>query len=180
VNGHLDAMCERVWLFTDMHGDYAAEKLDETKQRIADFARGARQHSFSFHDMNGKGRYAHIGPSQPAAMNLISLAVDKDTPELGRTYQRLLSATAHSGVHGLARMLTPLAPNEGRPGEALAAVNIDPRTVAVELVVGPLTAHSLARGIEWFTGCDMTALHGPANQMLQTWGRIGRISVATR
>ena len=176
LNYRLDAMCERVWLFTDMHGDYAAEKLDETKQRIADFARGARQHSFSFHDMNGKGRSAHIGPSQPAAMNLISLAVDKDTPELGRTYQRLLSATAHSGVHGLARMLTPLAPNEGRPGEALAAVNIDPRTVAVELVVGPLTAHSLARGIEWFTGCDMTALHGPANQMLQTWARIGRIT----
>jgi hypothetical protein len=113
-------------------------------------------------------------------MNSIGLAVDKDMPELGRTYQRLLSATAHSGVHGLARMLTPLAPNEGRPGEALAAINIDPRTLAVELVVGPLTAHSLARGIEWFTGCDMTALHGAANQMLQTWARIGRISVPTR
>ena len=175
LNYRLDAMCERVWLFTDMHGDYAAEKLDETKQRIADFARGARQHSFSFHDMNGKGRSAHIGPSQPAAMNLISLAVDKDTPELGRTYQRLLSATAHSGVHGLARMLTPLAPNEGRPGEALAAVNIDPRTVAVELVVGPLTAHSLARGIEWFTGCDMTALHGPPRTKCS---RPGRVSAA--
>jgi hypothetical protein len=130
--------------------------------------------------MNGKGRAAHIGPAQPAAMNLISLAVDKDMPELGRTYQRLLSATAHSGVHGLARMLTPVSPNEGRPGEALAAVNIDPRTLAVELVVGPLTAHSLARGIEWFTGCDMTGLHGPANQMLQTWARIGRISVRMR
>jgi hypothetical protein len=37
-------------------------------------------------------------------------------------YQRLLSATAHSALHGLARMLTPLSPNEGRPGEALAAV----------------------------------------------------------
>ena len=77
-------------------------------------------------------------------------------------------------------MLTPLAPNEGRPGEALAAVNIDPRTLAVELVVGPLTAHSLARGIEWFTGCDMAGLHGPANQMLQTCARIGRISVRMR
>jgi hypothetical protein len=61
------------------------KKLDESRQRIADFARGARQHSFSFHDMNGKGRAAHIGPAQPAAMNLISLAVDKDMPELGRT-----------------------------------------------------------------------------------------------
>ena len=180
MNYRLDAMCARVWLFTDMHGDYAAEKLDESKQRIGDFARGARQHSFSFHDMNGKGRAAHIGPAQPAAMNLISLAVDKGMPELGRTYQRLLSATAHSGLHGLARMLTPLAPNEGRPGEALAAVNIDPRTLAVELVVGPLTAHSLARGIEWFTGCDMTGLHGPANQMLQTWARIGQIGVRMR
>ena len=177
MNYRLDAMCARVWLFTDMHSDYAAGKLDETKQRIADFARSARQHSFSFRDMNGKGRAAHIGPAQPAAMNLISLAVDKDMPELGWTYQRLLSATAHSGLHGLARMLTPLSPNEGRPGEALAAVNIDPRTLAVELVVGPLSAHNLARGIQWFTGCDMTGLHGLANQMLQTWTRIGRINV---
>ena len=76
-------------------------------------------------------------------------------------------------------MLTPLSPNEGRPGEALAAVNIDPRTLAVDLVVGPLTAHHLARGIEWFTGCDMTGLHGPANQMLRTWARIGQIDVPT-
>lgn len=113
-------------------------------------------------------------------MNLISLAADKDMPELGRTYQRLLSATAHSGVHGLARMLAPLSPNVGRPGEALAAVSIDPRTLAVELVVGLLTAHNLARGIEWFTGCDMTGLHGPANHMLQTWARIGRINVPMR
>jgi hypothetical protein len=73
-------------------------------------------------------------------------------------------------------MLTPLSPNEGRPGEALAAVNIDPRRLAVELVVGPLTAHSLARGIEWFTSCDMSNLHGPANHMLRTWSRIGRIN----
>jgi hypothetical protein len=177
MNYRLDAMCERVWLFTDMQGDYAAEKLDETKERIADFARGARQHSFIFRDMNGKGRAAYVGSEQPKAMTLISLAVDKDMPELGRTYQRLLSATAHSGVHGLARMLTPVSPNEGRPGEALATVNIDPRTLAVELVVGPLTAHSLASGIEWFTGCDMTGLHGPANQMLRTWSRIGRMNV---
>jgi hypothetical protein len=145
MNYRLDAMCARVWLFTDMRGDYAAEKLDETKQRIADFARSARQHGFTFHGTNGKGRAAYIDQAQPAAMNLGSLAVDKDMPELGRTYQRLLSTTAHSGVHGLARMLTPLSPNEDRPGEALAAVNIDPRALAVELVVGPLTAHTLAR-----------------------------------
>ena len=145
MNYRLDAMCARAWLFTDMHGGYAAEKLDETKLRIADFARGARQHSFSFHHMKDKGHAAHIGPAQPAAMNLISLAVDKDMPELGWTYQRALSATAHSGVHGLARMLTPVSPNEGRPGEALAAVNIDSRRLAVELVVGPLTAHKLER-----------------------------------
>ncbi len=137
-----------------MQGEYAAGKLDETRQRISDFARSATQHGFDFHNMNGKGRAAHIGPEQPKAMTLISLAVDKDMPELGRMYQRLLSATAHSAVHGLARMLTPLSLNEGRPGEALAAVNIDPRRLAVELVVGPLAAHSIARGVEWFTSCD--------------------------
>jgi len=177
MNYRLDALCERMWLFEDMHGEYAAGKLDETRQRIADFARSAAQHGFTFHEMSGKGRVAHVGPAQPAAMNLISLAVDKDMPELGRMYQRLLSATAHSAVHGLARMLAPLSPIEGRPGEALAAVNSDPRRLAVELVVGPMTAHSLARGVEWFTGCDMSSLHGPANQMLMTWSRVGQLSV---
>ena len=39
MNYRLDAMCERVWLFSDMPGDYAAEKLYETRQRIASFAR---------------------------------------------------------------------------------------------------------------------------------------------
>ena len=175
MNYRLEAMCERVWLFKDMHGEYAAEKLGETKKRISDFARAARQHNLSFHDMNGKGRAAHIGPEQPKAMTLISLAVDKEMPELGRMYQRLLSATAHSAVHGLARMLTPVSPNAGRPGEALAAVGKDPQSLAVELVVGPLTAHSLARGLEWFTGCDMSDLHGPANQMLRTFSRIGQM-----
>jgi hypothetical protein len=177
MNNRLDALCEQTWLFKDMHGEYAAEKLDETRQRISDFARSARQHGFDFHDMNGKGRAAHIGPAQPAAMTLISLAVDKDVPELGRMYQRLLSATAHSALHGLARMLTPLSPNDGRPGEALAAVNADPRRLAVELIVGPLAAHGLARGVEWFTGCDTSSLHGPANQMLMTWSRVGQFSV---
>jgi hypothetical protein len=175
MNYRLDAMCERVWLFKDMHNEYAVEKLEETQRRISDFARAARLHNFSFHNMNGKGRAAHIGLEQPKAMTLISLAVDKDVPELGRMYQRLLSATAHSAVHGLARMLRPVSPNAGRPGEALAAVNKDPRSLAVELIVGPLTAHSLARGIEWFTGCDMSDLNGPANQMLRTWSRIGHV-----
>lgn len=177
MNYRLAAMCERVWLFKDMHGDAAAGKLDETRQRISDFARGARQHNFTFHDMDGKGRTARIGAEQPKAMTLISHAVDKTVPELGRTYQRLLSATAHSSVHGLARMLAPMSPNEGRPGEVLATVSIDPQLLAVELVVGPLTAHSLARGIEWFTGCDMSRLHRPANQMLIAWSRIGRMTM---
>jgi hypothetical protein len=177
MNYRLNALCERTWLFQDMQGEYAAEKLAETRQRISDFARSARQHGFDFHDMSGKGRAARIGSAQPAAMNLISLAVDKEMPELGRIYQRLLSATAHSALHGLARMLTPLSPIEGRPGEALAAVNADPRKLAVELVVGPLAAHRLAHAVEWFTGCDMSSLHDPANQMLMTWSRIGQISV---
>jgi hypothetical protein len=41
MNYRLDAMCERIWLFKDMHGEEAAEKLDETKKRISDFARCA-------------------------------------------------------------------------------------------------------------------------------------------
>jgi hypothetical protein len=34
MNYRLDALCARVWLFTDMHGDYAAEKLDESKHGL--------------------------------------------------------------------------------------------------------------------------------------------------
>jgi hypothetical protein len=176
INYRLQGMCERVRLFQDLRSDEAAEKLDESKRRIADFARSASQHEFTFHGMNGKGRSAYLDKPQPPAMGLISRAVDKNMPTLGRTYQRLLSATAHSAVHGLARMLAPVAANEGRPGEVLAAINRDPRSLATELVVGPLTAFNLASGVEWFCRCDMTGLHGPANRMLMTWSRVGQIA----
>jgi len=68
-------------------------------------------------------------------------------------------------------MQTPVSPNEG-----LAAVNIDSRRLAVELAVGPLTAHRLAKGVEWFTRCDISDLHAPAIQMLGTWARIGQMN----
>jgi hypothetical protein len=42
-----------------------------------------------------------------------------------------------------------------------------------------MTAHTLAKDIEWFTGCDMSRLHGPSNRMLMTWSRIGRLEKAT-
>jgi hypothetical protein len=177
MNYRLDAMSERVWLFKDMHDDYAAEKLDETKQRISDFARGARQHNFIFHDMNGKGRAAHVGTEQPKAMTLISLAVDKECARARADLPAAAERDRSLRCPWPGTNADTVSPNEGRPGEALAAVNIDPRRLAVELIVGPLTAHSLARGIEWFTGCDMSDLHGPANQMLRTWSRIGRINV---
>jgi hypothetical protein len=63
MNYRLDAFCERVSLFNDMQGSYAGAKLDETKQRISDFKRGARQHGFTFHDTNGRGR-----PAMPAVL----------------------------------------------------------------------------------------------------------------
>jgi hypothetical protein len=63
MNYKLDALCERTWLFQDMQGEYATGKLDKTRQRISDFARGARQHGFDFHDMNARGRAASIGPA---------------------------------------------------------------------------------------------------------------------
>lgn len=80
----------------------------------------------------------------PARHPARSRSVSRCLPELERSCRRLLSATAHSEVHGLTWMLAPLSPNEGRPGKALVAVNIDPRELAVELVVRALTAHSLA------------------------------------
>jgi hypothetical protein len=58
----------------------------------------------------------------------------------------------------------------------MAAVNRDPQSLAVELVAGPLSAHALARSLDWFAGCDMSSLHRPANQMLQIWTRVGRMN----
>jgi hypothetical protein len=83
------------------------------------------------------------------------IGVDKETPKLGWTYQRLLSATAHSAMHGLARMPTRVGPNPDRPGELVAAVNADPRTLAMELLAGPLTAFSFTGDVEWFRGVDV-------------------------
>jgi hypothetical protein len=176
VNYRLHGFSERAWLFEDLEGPYASEQLAQTRRRMSDFASSARHHGFSFRGMNNRGRHACIGQSQPSAMRLVSDTLARDEPGLGRLYQRLLSATAHSAIHGLARMLGPVGPNEGRPGEVMAAVNRDPQSLAVELVAGPLAAHALARSLEWFAGCDMSSLHGPANQMLQIWARVGKMN----
>jgi hypothetical protein len=176
TNYRLHGLCEKTRLLQDLTTSDAADQLDESKRRIADFARTARQYEFTFRDMDNRGHSAYLDTPQPPAMNLIGLAVDDNTPELGRTYQRLLSATAHSAMHGLARMLAPVGQGK-TDGRVLAAVNRDPRTLATELIVAPLTAFSLARNIEWFAGCDMSSLHKPAKLMLSTWSRIGQISV---
>jgi hypothetical protein len=176
TNYRLLGMCEQVRLFQDLRTSDAADKLDQAKRRIADFARSARKHGFTFRDMDSRGHSACLDKPQPSAMELISRAVDKDVPELGRTYQRLLSATAHSVIHGLARMLAPVEPDDA-DGWVLAAVNRDPRSLATELIVAPLTAFNLAKGVEWFCGCDMTSLHSSANVMLSTWSRVDQMGI---
>jgi hypothetical protein len=175
MNYRLDGLCEQIWMVKAFSSDEATQKIARNQARISDFARSATLHGFVFHKISGPGRSAYLDKPQPSAMQLIGLATDKDSPELGVTYQRLLSSVAHSGLHGLARLLTPVGPNEGRPGEALAAVNLDARSLAVELVVGPLCAVGLAKGVQWFTGCDMGDLTGPANRMLLTWARVGEL-----
>jgi hypothetical protein len=70
-----------------------------------------------------------------------------------------------------------LQANERRPGEALAALNVNVRELAVELVVGPLCATSFADRLTWFTGWDRSEMVGPANAMFLTWARIGAMPV---
>ena len=176
MNYRLHGFSERAWLFEDLNGEYAAEQFAHNRRRMSDFARSARRHGFTFREINSRGRHACIGQPQPSAMQLVSDTLARDEPGLGRLYQRLLSATAHSAIRGLARMLAPVGANEGRPGEVIAAVNRDPQSLALELVAGPLAAHALARSLEQFAGCDMTSLHGPANQMLEIWARVGKMS----
>jgi hypothetical protein len=122
MNYRLYGFSERVWMLTDLKGDRYAVQLAETRDRLGEFARSARQKGFTFTEMDERRRrHTHIGEAEPAAMQLVSIALAEDEPELGRLYQRLLSATAHSSMHGLARMLGVVAPNDGRPGEVIAA-----------------------------------------------------------
>jgi hypothetical protein len=48
-------------------------------------------------------------------MELVDLAVDRNVPGVGVACQRHLSSVAHAKLHGLTRVLTPLA---GTPPEA--------------------------------------------------------------
>ena len=66
MNYRLAAMRERVWLFKDMHSTDSVGKPNDAKQRIADFARGAGQNGFAFHDRDGTFNHT-TGPrsSQP-------------------------------------------------------------------------------------------------------------------
>jgi hypothetical protein len=178
MNYRTDAMCERVWLFANIHGDDAGEKLNETKQRIADVV-GTRQHNFTFHDMNVKGS---PGPRRYGTAR----GHEFDKRDCGQRYARTrtdLPAAAECN-----RSL--VCPWPGANADADVAERGPSRAKCWQPLtrtrahwqwnwLWDLTACSLARGIDWFTGCDMTGLHGPANQMLMTWSRIGRIRVPT-
>lgn len=177
MNSRLVGFCEQIWMLrtSSFTSDDAARKIAYNEKRIGQFECSATRHGFRFEKAKRIGVSAYLDKPLPSIMDLVGLAVDKEAPALGKTYYRLLSAAAHSEIHGLARLLVPVAPSPGRSGEALAAVNLDAQSLAVELAAGPLAAHNLARGIEWFTGCDLSDLHGPANRMLLTWARVGKL-----
>jgi len=177
TNFRLDGLCEQISMVEVFRSDEAASKVAHNQTRIEAFGRSGYRHGLDFHKAKGPGKPARLGDAQPSAMRLMGPAIDKDSPDLGATYQRLLSSVTHSGLHGLTRFLTPLQANEGRPGEALAALNVNARELAVELVVGPLCAATLAANLTWFTGWDASEVVGPANAMLLTWARIGAMPV---
>jgi hypothetical protein len=179
MNSRLVGFCEQIWMLktSTFTSDDAARKIAYNEKRIGQFERTATRHGFRFEKAKRIGVSAYLDKPTPPIMDLVGLAVDNQAPELGKTYYRLLSAAAHSEIHGLARLLVPVGSTPGRPGEALAAVNLDAESLARELVAGPLAAHSMAKGVEWFTGCDLSDLHGPANQMLCTWARVGKLQL---
>jgi hypothetical protein len=39
-----------------------------------------------------------------------------------------------------------------------------------------MSALNFAKGLEWFTGTDMTRLHKPANTMLQVWAQVAGLA----
>ena len=179
MNFRLVGFCEQIWMLrtSTFTSDDAARKIAYNEKRIGQFECSAARHAFAFEKARRIGVSAYLDKPVPSITDLVGLAVDKEAPEVGKTYYRLLSAAAHSEIHGVARLLVPVAPSPGRPGETLAAVNLDAESLARELVAAPLAAHGMARGIEWFTGCDLSDLYDPANRMLLTWARVGKLQV---
>jgi hypothetical protein len=178
MNRRLTGFCEQIWMIRDMPspGEAALAKVADNEKRIGQFELTASRFGFKFQKTTGTGRPAHLDKKTPPIMDLVGVAVDEGAPELGRAYYRLLSASAHSEIHGLARLLAPVGTSPGHPGEALAAVNLESRSAAVELIAAPMSALNLAKGLEWFTGTDMTRLHKPANTMLQVWAHVAGLA----
>lgn len=175
MNYRLDGACERICLLQPFTGTAAAQEVSEVKELLEAFRRTARDHGFRFKDMSGPGRSAYLDAKQPSAMDLMDQAVARETPGLGAANQRHLSSVAHSKLHGLARFLVPVTAAGMTPEEAQAAINTNPRVIALELLVGPMCAVGLLEGLRWFTGWDVDDVSQPAVVMLDTWGRVAGV-----
>jgi hypothetical protein len=175
LNYRLDGICEQICLLQPFPGGEAAQKVAQNQTQLTSFRRAANQHRFRFNEMSGPGRPAHLDKKQPSAMVLMDAAVARETPGLGAANQRHLSSVAHSKLHGLSRFLVPIEAQEAGAVDGQAAINTNPRTLALELFSGPMCAVGLLEGLRWFTGWDVDDVTQPAVVMLDTWGRVAGI-----
>jgi hypothetical protein len=106
ANFRLNGLCEQISMVEVFRSDEAASKVAHNKTRIEAFGDSGHRQELHFQRAKGPGRPARLGDAQPSAMRLMGLAVDKDSPDLGATYQRLLSSVTHSGLHGLTKFLS--------------------------------------------------------------------------
>jgi hypothetical protein len=175
INLRLDALCEQLSMISAFEGEAAARKAAWIRQRLADFEHAAIAHGFKYRKMDGPGRSAYLDKRQPAAMQLVDLAVDRNLPGLGVAYQRHLSSVAHGKLHGLTRFLTPLQGDP--PAHARASINVSAPTIALELLAGPVCAAALIDGLRWYAGWDASTLSQPTAAMLTIWGKVGGVPI---
>ena len=170
-NCHLVALREQISMVSPLRPPDAAVIAESARNRVAAISREAGRQGFTVRKMDDR-RPASLGEKLPGATDLVGMCAGGDQ-DFGRTSYRLLSAIAHGQLHGLSRFMLPGVPGPGTDAAAgPGAMNIDASTLAQELLVAPLCAAAMARGLCWFAGWDAAGTGHAGFLMQQTWSRV--------
>ena len=174
MNWRLDGMCQKITMIRDFSIPEAAAEVAHMNARIAAIGRSGEAHDLTFKKADTY-KSARLGDAPPTAMKLMDQCASR-TPQLGATYQRLLSSVAHAKAHGLTMFLmNGIAADSDQPGQVLAPVNISAGDLARHLLVGPLCASTLVEHLGWFAGWDTDDISPLVIRMLHAWGRVAGV-----
>lgn len=174
MNYRLAGLSQQIVMMESFTITGATEKVTEKETRLAAIAESGQRHGFRFRARK-RHQSAYFHDEPPSAMKLMDLCASR-TPNLGATYQRLLSSVAHSQLHGLTQFVTsPVALLEPEGTRIVRQLGIDAQSAAQHLMIGPLCASTLVEHLGWFAGWDIDEQRVLMVRALHTWGRIAGV-----